>query len=545
VVILAGLVVGAWLVDEDHERDQSHPVDATTPLEAQGFLPVSAPEDALTSTWYCGGGTATDGGRADTTIVVANATDRELSGTLTIFPSIPSQIVLQADPAETPDTTTTTTAPPPTTTGSDGDTATTTTAPTPSTTTTAPSLTERPVAVDLEVPAQDRVEVRLADEVDAEYAAALVELAGGAVSVEQRVDGPNGADVSPCTSQAADSWYFADGRTTADSIETLAFFNPFPDPAVVDVTFRTEEDLRTPVEFEAYAVPAQSLVVEDIGTLVTRREHVSVSVVARSGRLVVSRLLDVDGSEGPRGLDIASGAPQRATTWYFPDGIVEEGLRETYVVYNPGDTAAEVDLYIEPDEVDRFGAIEPFGLTIPPEGFQEVAVQDEERIGTAIGAAEGEPVLRHGARVVSVNDVPVVVERVLEGDDGSDRPGFDLMFGAPLLMEQAVLAASSTEESVVVANPSGSTPVRVTFRSLDGGTLGEAPTATDLEVRPAGRLVVNLDELGLGSDVALLVEADGPVTIERRVVIGDPSDSSGAIAVPLAGAVSEPPSPFG
>jgi len=541
VVIIAGLLVGAWVVDRDHERDRPTSADASTPLEAQGFLPVSAPDDALTSTWYCGGGTATDDGRADTTIVVANATDRELNGTLTIFPSIPSQIVLQADPAETTGLSTTATTEAPTTTEAPIGTPTTT-----STTTTAPPLTERPVAVDLTVPARDRVEVRLADEVDAEYAAALVELAGGAVSVEQRVDGPHGADVSPCTTQAADSWYFADGRTTVDAVETLAFFNPFPDPAVVDVTFRTEEDLRTPVEFEAYAVPAQSLVVEDIGTLVTRREHVSVSAEARSGRLVVSRLLDIDGSEGPRGLDIAAGAPRPATTWYFPDGIVAEGLGETYVVYNPGDTAAEVDLYIEPDEVDRFGAIEPFGLTIPPEGFQEVAVEDEERIGTAISAAGGEdPVLRHGARVVSVNDIPVVVERVLEGDGDTDRPGFDLMFGAPLLMEQAVLAASSTDESVVVANPSGSTPVRVTFRSLEGGTLGESPTATELEVPAAGRLAVDLATLGLGSDVALIVEADGPVTIERRVVIGDPADSSGAIAVPLAGTVSEPPSPFG
>ena len=347
------------------------------------------------------------------------------------------------------------------------------------------------------MPARDRVEVRLADEVDADYAAALVELAGGAVSVEQRVDGPHGADVSPCTTQAADSWYFADGRTTADAMETLAFFNPFPDPAVVDVTFRTEEDLRTPVEFEAYAVPAQSLVVEDIGTLVTRREHVSVSVEARSGRLVVSRLLDIDGSEGPRGLDIAAGAPRPATTWYFPDGIVAEGQRETYTVYNPGDTAAEVDLYIEPDEVDRFGAIEPFGLTIPPEGFQEVAVQDEERIGTAIGAGGGEdPVLRHGARVVSVNDVPVVVERNLEGDDGTNRPGFDLMFGAPLLMEQAVLAASSTDESVVIANPVGEHAGAGHHPLAGRGTLGESPTATDLEVPAAGRLVAGHGDPG-------------------------------------------------
>lgn len=541
VIILGALLAGAWIIDRDHERDTGEAVAAETPLEARGFLPVSAPDDALTSTWYCAGGTAGGDDRADTTIVVANATDRELRGSVTVFPAIPPQI--QVDPEAVDTTTTTSTSVPDDTEEGEGDD---TTAPS---TTAAPSttqapLTEQTVEVDLEVPSFDRVELRLADEVDAPYAAALVELPGGAAAVEQRVEGPNGADVAPCTTQAADSWYFADGRTTADAVETLAFFNPFPDPAVVDVTFRTEEDLRTPIEFEAYAVPAQSLVVEDVGQLVTRREHVSVSVVGRTGRVVVNRLLDLDGSEGPRGLEVSPGTPLPATTWAFPDGVVAQGIAETFVVYNPTDTAAEVDLVIEPDDTEAFGAIEPFGLTIPPEGFQEVAVQDEERIGAALEDA-GESVLRHGARVVSVNDVPVVVERVLEGDDETDRPGFDLMFGAPLLMERAVLAASAPGQSVVVANPSGSTPVRVTFRSLDGGTLGETPLATDLEVPAAGRLVVTLADLGLPDDSALLVEADGPVTIERRIVLGDPQDVSGAIAVPTAGSVSEPPDPFG
>ncbi len=518
VIILAALIVAAWVVDEDHERETTRSVDADTPLEAMGFLPVAPPADALSSTWYCAGGTAGEDSRADTSIVVANGTDTEMDGTATIFPSIPSQIVVQ----------------------SDGDTTTTTE----TTTTTAPELTQLPVTIDVTVPAYDRIEVRLGDHVDAEYAAALVEVPGGAVSVEQRVDGPNGADVSPCTTQAADSWYFADGRTTADAVETLAFFNPFPDPAVVDVTFRTEEDLRTPIEFEAYAVPAQSLVVEDIGDLVTRREHVSVSVVGRSGRLVVNRVLDLDGTgtDGARGLEVSAGAARPANSWYFPDGIVGQdlGVAESYVVYNPGDTVAEVVLEILPDELDRFGAIEPFVLSIPPQAYQEVAVQDEERIATAIAAAEGEPILRHSALVASENDVPVVVERVFDGGDSGLRPGYDLMFGAPLLMEQVILAASSTNESVVVSNPSGSTPVRITLRSLDAGTLGEDVAATNLAVPPAGRLVIDPTEVGLAGDTALIIEADGPVVVERQNVIGDPEDMSGAIAVPLAGTVSEP-----
>jgi hypothetical protein len=308
---------------------------------------------------------------------------------------------------------------------------------------------------------------------------------------------------------------------------------------VVDVTFRTENELRTPEEFLGYTVPGQTLVVEDIGLNVSRHEHVSVTVQARSGRLVVNRLLDLDGSDedGARGLDVAAGAPLPAEAWYFPDGVVTEGVDETYVVYNPNDTAAEVDLYVSPNE-ERFGAIESFRLSIPPGGFQEVSLEQEERIASAISDAGGEPVLVHGARVESFNGIPVVVERVTSGPEDSVRPGYDLTFGSPLLMEQAVLAASAADQVVVVDNPSGSTPVRVTFRALEDGTLSEA--STDFEVPVANRLVLTYEDLGLEPGTALFIEADGPVTVERRVAIGDPADTSAAIAVPLAGSVSEP-----
>jgi hypothetical protein len=114
------------------------------------------------------------------------------------------------------------------------------------------------------------------------------------------------------------------------------------------------------------------------------------------------------------------------------------------------------------------------------------------------------------------------------------------MFGSPLLMEQAVVAASSTNESLVIVNPSGSTPVRVSIRGFDGGSLSEETAVTDLAIPPANRLVVDPAEVGLPEDTALLVEADGPVVVERQLVLGEAEDISGAIAVPLAGTVSEP-----
>jgi hypothetical protein len=500
VVILAGLIVAAWVVDRDHERPGPEPIDAATPLEVQGFLPVAAPEDAITSTWYCPGGTADDDGIADTTIVVANTTEEEQVGEITIFPNRANEEGRLRPRA--------------------------------------------PVTVEATFPGQDRFELRLQDEAPADYAAALVESDGGGLVVEQQVEGPEGADVSPCATQASDTWYFAAGRTTSDATQLLAFFNPFPDPAVIDVRFRTEVDLRTPVEFEGYVVPARSVVVEDIGLYVTRRNHVSTSVVARTGRLVVNRLFEADGSEGLRGLEVSTGTARPAESWYFPDGVVAQGIEETFVIYNPTETAAEVDLVIEVDDVERLGEIEPFGLTIPPEGFQEVAVHDEERIGTALEGAGGEDVLIHGARVVSLNDIPIVAERMIAGESETARAGLDLAFGAPLLTDHAAVAASTPDEVLIVQNPSGRASAQVTVRSLDGGSLGESTEATEIEVPAASRVVLVLSELGLTPNRPVLVESDRPVAIESRLAFDDPSDTSGAIAVPLAGSASEPPSLF-
>ena len=53
-----------------------------------------------------------------------------------------------------------------------------------------------------------------------------------------------------------------------------------------------------------------------------------------------------------------------------------------------------------------------------------------------------------------------------------------------------------------------------------------------------------MPDLGVGTDQPLLIESDRPVAIERRLSFDDPPDTSGAIAVPLAGSVSEPPSLF-
>ncbi|MEL7206854.1 MAG: DUF5719 family protein, partial [Actinomycetota bacterium] len=354
--------------------------------------------------------------------------------------------------------------------------------------------------------------------------------------VEHTVTGAFGADTAPCASQPSATWYFAAGQTTVDARQFLTFFNPFPDPAVIDVTFRTEEDLRSPEEFQGLIVPARSVLAREIGSFVTRREHVSTSVVARSGRLVVDRLLLFDGSLDQTGLDVALGAPEPAEVWYSPDGVVAEGISERFVVYNPTDTRAEVDLTLEPVD-DSVEAIEPFQLTVPPQGFQELVVSDEARIGTAIENA-GLGFLRHGTRIVSLNEVPIVVERTLVGTGDTARTGFDIAAATPVLTTGAVIMPDVESDGGVVSvqNRDGGAPAQITVSTASGD---EVESVT---VDPASTAEIDLTGID-ASDEPLVIRSDIPVAIERRRRQSEGTEIAHTIAVPFADDLVRPAPP--
>lgn len=518
LLLIPAALVAMVVLDESYDRPEPEELDL--PLAAQGVGPVAAPTDAVSSTWFCAGGTAEPDGNADHVVRVVNPGPDDLRGAVTIIPNRPEPPA----PAEgsAPDQATATTVAPTTTTA-------------PATTTTAPPAPEEAV-VAVDVAAGETAEVRLADHLRSSFAAGLVELDGGGAVVEHQVSGPTGSDVAPCASEPSPTWYFAAGETTRDAAEVLVFFNPFPDPAVVDVTFRTEEDLRSPEEFQGLVIPARSVLAREIGSFVTRRLHVSTSVVARAGRLVVDRILLFDGSEGRTGLDVALGAPEPALVWYSPDGVVATSISERFVVYNPGDTRAEVDLTLEPVD-EAIGAIEPFQLTIPPEGFQELIVGDEERIGAALDAA-GAGILRHGTRIVSLNDVPVVVERTTVGEDGTARTGFDIAAATPVLTERAVIAPDTEGDGghVSVSNPDGEAPAEVTLR-----TAADDEVAS-VTVDPASTLDLDLSEFDAG-DEPLVLESSLPVAVERRRRLDDGTQIAHTIAVPSAGFLTRPTPP--
>src|SRR5690606_37684469 len=167
--------------------------------------PTASPPGSLGSTWYCASGTAagTDEGDAEQVVSMANASDDVVQGRLTVYPN-------EGDPVTRP----------------------------------------------VEVPARDRVTVRVSDVVQAKYASVLAEFDGGEVAVQHELSGPTGRSVGACASSPAATWYFPNATTRPGARLLLTLFNPFPHDAVVDIVLEAEDGTRTPQAYQGLVVPA-------------------------------------------------------------------------------------------------------------------------------------------------------------------------------------------------------------------------------------------------------------------------------------------------
>lgn len=446
LAVLAALLVSGGVADSRIDRGASR---SATAVSAQ--VPLAAPASARSSAWYCPGAPVT-GALGEGTLVVANAGDRRLTGTVTLYP----------DRGE---------------------------------------IRQAPIAVG----PSGRTAVRLADLVSTAYASALVELDGGQAVAEVTTTGPLGDTVAGCTSSASSSWYFAEGVTTRDAAEVLLALNPFPDDAVVDISFSTEEGVVTPQALTGLLVRGQALTTINVGEFVQRRESVSTTLIARTGRLVVGRLQAFDGTVGRRGVSVGLGAAAPGPTWYFPEGLVAEGLTERFLVYNPGAVEAQVELSLALDS----GEAEPLRLTIPRESRLTVVAGEESRI------PKGVP---HAVTVRSVEGPEVVVERTLDGAAPSPRTGMAITLGARLPATRWVVAAGAaddnTDQWVVVQNP-GDRPARVSLNLLAEGSAGPVGNFTNIEVPAGQRKALHVNEALRRPTTPLLLTSTEAVVVER------------------------------
>lgn len=508
IVLIAVALVALVTVDQRSDANEPTVVAAPTTLP----IPVVSDAEALSSTWYCGGGTTAAGGVADSTLLLGNTTGRDIIATIRIFQ-------VSVDPPESNE--------PLSSTDIVGDLV----IPPPSSNP-LPPVTERIV-----VSARSTVELRM---IDIEgvgsriqgFAAVLVEGDHGGLLATQRLSGPAGTTSTPCLSRPATDWRIASGTTRRGARNIIMLFNPFPTAAVANMTFAVDgrERGRAPQVYNQVVIPAETLLPVDITNVVTLFDSISTHVEVRSGRLLVTQVVSLETTVADTvGLSATHGVGQPAEEWIFPVSHIGNDQVDAIAVHNPSDEEARVSVEVAQDLASQNGLVEPFGITVRP-GATEILVLGSGTVPIAEGrlidgSARLTPNVGFWAAARSLNGVAIVADRITMSVDDAQASGFSGGLAATALEQQLLVGGEGMlSGSLAIVNPADDTIARVEVLAFRDGSVF---TVGEIEVQPASRTVTDLDLLGIPADAVVVLRSPEPVAAEANLSLG------GAPAVPV------------
>lgn len=472
-------------------RPESSVDRPTEPVDRAGaMLPVAAGPRALSTAFFCSGGSALGkSGPAELAVLIANAAPSGTTAELSFVTA-------------------------------DG----------------------RTAATTVDVPAAGRVRVAAADHIRGDWVAVTVEVLGPDVAVDKTVNGPHGFDITPCPTTAAPTWYVPSGSTSIGATETLVLYNPFPAPSSVDISFSTDEGRLTPRALRGFTVPAGSLRIIDQKLMPARKAEIASIVNARSGRLIVERVQIYDGTgetvpaedgapalSAPVGLASTPGLSTTSTRWVLADVVVADGSRSRIALFNPTSRQAEIDLVFAYEDPRRHLEVEPLRVSLPESEQKMVDLRSVPGLepgvpmmvrveSLALGGRSAVPIVVEQA----VDNLPLPATEVQAGEgDGTAPPsladGFTVVPGSPVMAPTWLLATpgtSSTRTAAVVVANLGDTPVDVVAEEILAG--GRRRFGRPLRIPANDRRTLSLD--GLDPNAALVVTASEPVVVSRVVL---------------------------
>lgn len=179
--------------------------------------------------------------------------------------------------------------------------------------------------------------------------AAIVRARTGRVVVERTTtfDGSGkskGTTVSPASSEASPTWYFASGRSTSVLRERYTLFNPTRSPvtAIIDVVVDGVAGVE-PFEIDVPSLGSAELV-PGSEPRIPRDVGYSVVVTTDNGAaIVVERTVDARGRLR-RGFSSSPGIVAPAESWVVPDVVASPARSDVISLLNPTDTDAVVSL---------------------------------------------------------------------------------------------------------------------------------------------------------------------------------------------------------
>lgn len=371
----------------------------------------------------------------------------------------------------------------------------------------------------VQLPARRETVLAPSSLVDGPWLAARLLVAGGGVSVVDRLSGAAGWSSAACASETATTWYFAQGSTASGDALRVSLYNPTAALAVVDLTFYAGTTVVQPAADQGLVVPAGRVVTADVNPYVQLRPSVATVVHVVSGSLVADEL-QVTASGGVSGIALAAGAPASAVRWVVPETVDPSGGSATLSVFNP--TAGRERVFVEATLPS--GRVGPLTEVVAPHTVWSLAASSQLRIPA------GEP----WTAVVRTKGRGVVVGRTLSAAGSSPAgwgsagavavvPGLSSrwLVGAPVGWGEAA-ADGPGPFTVLVSNPGRH---RVRARLFAVGPKGARPLGGGgISVGPGGVVSVPVDP-----PLPVQVVADGTVA-----VTGDASGTSqvGLVDVP-------------
>jgi hypothetical protein len=488
VVLLAAVLAGSLL-----DRAVGHAAQIPPPILQEA--PVAAPHDALSSSWFCAGATDADKPgsglvQASGSVSITNGGSAPAAGSVTLVPSQGQDVTM-------------------------------------------------PVSV----PAAGSSMVTETVRGGTPWIGAIVDMNAGDVAVDQVVSGPLGQSASPCASSGSRTWYFTNGYTLVNAGVEISILNPYPAATVVDLSFTTNQGVEDPEDFQGLVVPADGLVSVDLGSQLRRRQYIATSVTARTGKVVAwktdwtsvpargAALLGTPAANLPLadpaspipGLTVTLGAPSTGTTWTWPYGIADSGVAEEYVIYNPSQDTAQVQLSLGLSQ----GFAEPFNLSVGPDQVIPIVTEQQARIPAGVP---------HSAILESTNGVPVVAERVVAASAPAPWGGTAELLGARMAADTWLVPYTTGGPASVtfldLFDP-GPVAARVTVAALVRGSAVAVPGMSAVTVGSAKLVSMRLPVSGDLAGRPLVVTSSVPVDVETDSYGADHTGINLALGVPV------------
>ncbi|MBC7247532.1 MAG: S8 family serine peptidase [Actinobacteria bacterium] len=149
-------------------------------------------------------------------------------------------------------------------------------------------------------------------------------------------------------SEAARTWYLAEGCTAGGFETWVVVQNPGEEAVTVDLVLQTAEGERRPAGLQGQVIPAASRRSFRLNDHLVAWE-VSTRVEA-SGPVVCERAVY---GAGRTWAHDSLGASEASRTWYLAEGCTAGGFETWVVVQNPGEEAVTVDLVLQTAEGER------------------------------------------------------------------------------------------------------------------------------------------------------------------------------------------------